>query len=123
MANELQLNVYASITNGNYKATFDANSQQITQTTLGGHAPVWIVGSGAEEDLAIGDVSTLGWLFMRNLDSANYVTYGPKSGGSMVAFGRIKAGEAIAIRLEPGITLRAQANTAPVKVQVLLLES
>lgn len=123
MANELTINLYASITNGNFKAVFDANGQSITQTTLGGHAPVWIVGNGAEEDLAVGDVSTLGWLFMRNLDSTNYVTYGPKSAGSMVALGRIKAGETVAMRLEPGVTVRAQANTASVKVQVLLLEA
>ena len=76
----------------------------------------------SEEDLSVGDVGTVGWLFLRNLDSSNYVVFGPKSGGAMVAFGRLKAGEVAALRVSSGVTLRWQANTAAVKVQVILLE-
>lgn len=122
MANELQLAISATLTNGYLSEVFNPGTIQVTQTTLGSYAPVVSVGT-SEEDMLAGDVGTLGYLFIRNLDAANYVTYGPKSGGAMVAFGRIKAGEAAAIRLEPGITLRWQANTAAVKVKVLLLEA
>lgn len=122
MANELKVNVGATLTNGSLKETFAPGTQSITQTTQGSHAPTVSVGT-SEEDLSVGDVGTLGWLFLTNLDSTNYVTYGPKSGGSMVAFGRIRAGESVALRLEPGITLRLQANTGACKVKVILLEA
>ena len=59
---------------------------------------------------------------MRNLDATNYVQYGPKSSGSMVAVGRIEAGEIHAFRLEPGITLRWVANTSAVLVDLRIYE-
>lgn len=122
MANEIKLNIIASLTNGLLSDTFSTGQLSITQTTQGMHTPVVTVGT-SEEDLSVGDISTLGFMFLRNLDSSNYVTYGPKSGGSMVAVGRLRAGEAVVIRLEPGITVRWQANTAPVKVLTKLWEA
>lgn len=122
MADEIKLTIQGSLTNGKLSETFAPGQISITQTTQGSHGSTVSVGT-SEEDLSVGDISTLGLLFLRNLDSTNYVTYGPKSAGAMVAMGRIKAGEVAALRLEPGITLRWQANTAAVKVKVLLLES
>ena len=122
MANEIKLSITASLTNGYLSDTFNTGQLSITQTTQGAHTPVVTVGT-SEEDLSTGDIGTLGYMLLRNLDSSNYVTYGPKSGGAMVAFGRIKAGEAAVIRLEPGITLRWQANTAAVKVLTKLWEA
>jgi len=124
MADELKVTISAALTNGSgagaYKETISPGQQAITQDTVGGYAAVVNVGT-SEEDLAIGDVGTLGWLFLTNLDGTNYVTYGAKD-TTMKAFGRLEAGETHALRLEPGITLRWQANTASVKVKVLLLE-
>jgi hypothetical protein len=120
MANELKITLQAALTNGAHKETFAPTQASITQNTVGAHAPVVTVGT-SEEDLGIGDITTLGWLFLQNLDATNYVTYGPKD-TTMKAFGRLEAGEFACLRLEPGITLRWQANTAPVKVKVLLLE-
>ena len=71
--------------------------------------------------MSTGDVSTLGWLVLQNLDTTNYVTYGPDSTG-MVDFGRIEAGEIAVLRLEPGITIKAQANTAAVDLLVKVFE-
>lgn len=121
MASELTVTIQATLINGGYKETVNPGQQSITQAAIGGYGGVVSVGT-SEEDLSTGDVSTLGWLFITNLDSTNYVIYGPKSGGSMVSFGRIEAGETHAVRLNPGVTLRWQANTAAVKVKVLLLE-
>ena len=122
MANEIQTTLNVAVVNGNFRQTFAPGTIQITQTAQGAHSPVVSVGT-SEEDLSVGDISTLGVLCLRNLDSANYVQWGPKSGGAMVAVGRLKAGEVAYIRLEPGITLRWIANTAAVKVQVMLLEN
>lgn len=108
--------------NGNLKAAFQPGVLQVDQAVGVIYGPVVIVGT-SEEDLLIGDIATLGYVFLRNLDAANFVTYGPKSGGSMIPFGRIKAGEIAMLRLEPGITWRWIADTGSVKVQVLLLNN
>lgn len=121
MANEITVNIYGRCANGRFDAEFKPGQLQFTQTTQGAQSGIVSVGT-SEEDLSVGDVATNGWLFLRNLDSANYVIYGPKSGGSMIAFGRIRSGEVAAFRVSAGVTLRWQANTAAVKVQVLFLE-
>lgn len=122
MANELKISLSATLNNGFLQESFSPGSLSVDQAVRGSHASTVSVGT-SEEDLPVGDVATLGYLFLRNIDTTNYVTYGPKSGGSMVAFGRIRAGEVAMIRLEPGITLRWIANTAAVKVKALLLEA
>lgn len=123
MADELKLTLQASLVNGYFKDTFAPGQIAITQNAIGGHRPIVIVGTG-EEDLSVGDVTTNGWLLIRSLEPAggNYVQFGPKSGGSMVAVGRLKPGEIACLRLEPGVTLRWVANTASVKVDVRLYE-
>lgn len=94
----------------------------IAQATLGIDAGIVIVGT-SEEDMGIGDISTEGILIFQNLDSANYVTWGPKSGGSMVACGQIKAGEFAFFRMDSAATIRWIANTAAVKLRKILLET
>lgn len=121
MSDELKITLNATLTNGNLKETVAPNQLSITQNTQRSHCPVVDVGT-SEEDISTGDIGTLGWLFMQNLDSANYVTWGPKSGGSMVAIGRLKASEIAAFRLSPGITLRMQANGGTVKVKFWVLD-
>lgn len=120
MANEITVTTSLSVLNGNYSQTFSPGTVQITQNTQLAHGGIVSVGT-SEENLSVGDVSVPGVLALRNLDSANYVTYGPTTGGSMYAFGKIKAGETQILRLSTATTLRWIADTAPVKVQVLLL--
>lgn len=61
-----------------------------------------------------------GLLYVKNLDNTNYVTLGPTSGGAIVPMVRLNAGKAALIPLVPGLTLRAQANTAACKVEFKL---
>lgn len=120
MANEITVTTSLSVTNGNFSYLFNPGSIQVTQNTQGAHGGVITVGT-SEENLSVGDVVTPGYLVLRNLDSANYVTYGPTTGGSMYAFGKIKAGETAILRLSTGTTLRWVADTATVKIQCMLL--
>lgn len=121
MADEIVINLLATITNGNFKDRIDHGQQKFDQASVGAASNVVSVGT-SEEDVTTGDLSTLGWCFLRNLDTTNYVTYGPKSSGSMVALGRIEAGEVHAIRLEPGVTLRWAANTSACLVDCRIYE-
>lgn len=125
MADELTVTLQVQYENGSAKVLINPGSINVTQTTQGLHAPIVTVNTTAEEDMAVGDIGTEGWLVMRNLDPTNYVTYGTKNttgDNTMIAFGRIEAGEVMAARIEPGKTLRWQANTAAVKVQTWLFE-
>lgn len=122
MANEITATVNVTTVNGSFRQAFQPATKQITQSAIGGHITVWNVGT-SEEDLATGDVSTLGVMGLLNTDSTNYVQIGPKSGGAMVAAMRLKPGEPNFIRCEPGITWTAKANTAACKVLVWLMEN
>jgi len=121
MADELKVQVTATLNKGNYANKFEPGLISIDVDAVGGHRPVVSVGT-SEEVISPGDVSTEGWCFMRNLDSTNYVQWGPESGGSMVTVGRIEAGEVACFRMEPGITFRAKANTATVLLEFWLIE-
>lgn len=121
MANEISYNSRFVCTNGNAKDTIDSGTLYDTQATQGSSGGIVSVGT-SEEDLAVGDVATPGWVVVRNLDSTNFVKYGPKSGGSMIEFGRIMPGDQHRFYLSNSVTLRWVADTAAVKVQVLILE-
>jgi len=122
MANELTINLTMALANGELVENFAPAQLSVDQDSVGAYRAVQIVGSSAEEDMAVGDVASEGWLFLKNLDPVNYVTYGPNDGAVMEPIGRIEAGEFAALRMEPGTTMRMQADTAPVKVQIILLE-
>lgn len=123
MAGEITVLNRVTLAKGSHKARFDPGVVQITQTGVGGHSPVVSVGT-SEEDLSLGDITTPGLVCLLNLDTANFVKYGPKSGSDMVEFGRLKPGEPTTLRLGPsGVTLRWIADTAPCKIQVMALEN
>ena len=121
MSNEIKTSVGLNVTNGNFKFTF-SNQGSYNQTTLGGDSGIVTVSTTAST-LTYADVSTEGMMLLQNLDSTNYVTYGPASGGTIVNFGRINPGEVHLLRLTPGITFKWQAHTAACQVYWVLLNS
>lgn len=123
MADEIKITLGITYVNGNLKDTVQSETISIDQATKGFHAPVVSVGT-SEEDLSLGDLATTtaNILYMKNLDAANYVKIGPKSGGSMVEFMRVLAGEAACFRLGASVTLRWAADTAACKVLVKAYE-
>jgi hypothetical protein len=118
MANEITITI--SALNTNIQDDFSPPSFSVDQTTLGADGGITIVGTG-EENLTFTDVTTEGFFMMTNLDSSNFVTYGPDSTG-MVAFGIIRAGHSALIQLDPATTFVWKADTLPVKVQWKLWE-
>ena len=122
MANEITLNGSLSITNGSFKETFNPGQIRITQSAQGGNAGVWIVGTTTEA-MPAGDVSNKGYLCLRNLDATNFVTLYATTGGNGREFGKLNAGEYAIFRMSPSKSLVGKADTANVKVQMLLLEA
>ena len=123
MADEITTVLRVTVENGNYKQTVDYGTTKDDQAAQGGGVPGTVSVGTSEEDMTFGDRSTPGVVVLRNLDTTNFVTYGPKSAGSMVAFGRINAGEVARLRLASAVTWRWQADTATVKVQVDAFEA
>jgi len=83
---------------------------------------LWAV-TTAELDLTLNTVTAGGLLLLTNLDDANFITYGVKSGGIMVALCTLQPGETHKLRLEAAATLRAAADTATVTVQVAAIDA
>lgn len=123
MADEITLNARLRCTNGSLKIDVNPGQLSIDQSTLGGGGPGTVEIGTSEEDISFGDISTLGLCHITNLDTTNYVQLGPKSAGSMVAGMRLNPGESYVLRLEPGVTYRAIANTAACKVSIICLEN
>lgn len=89
----------------------------------GGGNPGLVEIGTSEEAIALGDITTPGWLWAKNLDPTNYVEWGPYDGAAMELCGRMEAGEPILFRLAPAsVTLYMKANTAPCKVQFYVFE-
>lgn len=114
MADELQINLNVRIQND---PLFDLiqESFSLTMSAIELASGIQVVGTSAEAVVTT-DVSTLGWCYMKNLDSTNFVEYGPDDGGTMKDFGMMKPGEPALFRLTPGITMKVKADTAPCKV-------
>lgn len=82
----------------------------------------------AEEDLSFGDVGTPGFLWLRNLDATNFVTWGKKVAGSMEAVGLLLPTAVETIMVPPtiiylasaAVTIRWIADTAACDVEVFL---
>lgn len=67
------------------------------------------------------DLSALadpGLVIIRNLDSANFVDYGPESAGALVPMGRLEAGKPAQFVMAPGVVLRMLADTGSVAVHI-----
>lgn len=120
MANEITLNVSATLNNGNLKRSFAPGQKLVTQTTKGAWAAVVSVGTSTET-LSFGDVATEGYIMLVNLDPTNFVLYGPDSTGQ-IDFGKLFPGEIALFRLKPGITFKWKADTGACKVAVELWE-
>lgn len=118
----LTLNIVATLENGNLREQFNPGGgtltvDQSTALAFGGTFGL----TTTEEVLSAGDVSTLGYMFLQNMDATNSILYGPESGGALVAFGKLKPGEAAVIRLQTGITIRAKtaAGTATLFYKII----
>ena len=120
MANEGTVRHTRTVTKGDLQTSQDFTERfDVSGSAVA--SGVQTIGTTAEA-LDVGDVATLGRLLLRNLDTTNYVEWGPDSAGTMIGCGKLKpSGDVAEFRLKPGITLKLQANTASCNVQYELL--
>lgn len=120
MADEITVSYTLKVTNGNIDETINFPSTTFDQSAVGGPTPGYVTIATTEESQTFGELSTLGWCEMRNLDATNYVQIGFSTGVYGI---RLKAGESALFRLEPGVTMYLKANTAAVKMLIRAFEN
>lgn len=121
MADEISITVHLSITNGHFVDEFAPGSISVDQTAIGKGGYVQSIGT-AEEVVNFGDITTAGYMVLRNLDTYHYINYGPENAGAMVVFGVLEPGEVAVMRVSPGVIMRAQAiagDTSPAHASLL----
>jgi hypothetical protein len=119
MAREITLNLKISTLKGDLNHTENAGTLfvDLTGTTAAGGAATVTTTAAA---LTMGSVSSAGYAYFRNTGPTNYVEIGTGTGGSFVAFLKLKAGEAAICRLGTNAPT-ARANTASVALQYYIL--
>lgn len=121
MANEIRVACELSVDNQQLTATQSA-SFQANQTTPGAIQVVQNIGTSAE-DLVFTGLTAPRWVQLKNLDATNYVDIGMSDGGTLKALIQLRAGESCPFPLKPSTTVRAQANTAPINLSIMALET
>ncbi len=118
MSQEIQATLNATITNGGYgrtlsqTAVIDQAVQKVDESIVSL--------STSEADLSEADIATNGMMYLKNLDAAITIHYGPKSGGVMINFASLKAGEFAWFRLRSGVTVRAVAASGTPKLHYII---
>lgn len=102
----------ATVTASGTKTADMAGDQMITN--------VQAVGTSAEA-LVVGDVSTIGYVLIKNLDATNYVEIGLDSGVSTQVFGKLLAGDIMLLKASTA-TMYVKANTASCNIAVTVVE-
>lgn len=115
MADELSFNLSITVDKTPLYETITPGTFQFDVSAIGLAAGVQVVGTSAEA-IVTTDVASLGWCYLQNLDSTNFILYGPDDGGTLKDFGKMLPGEIAWLRLKPGITVKAKADTASCKM-------
>lgn len=76
-----------------------------------------------QEAIAVGaDIATLGWASFKNLDDTNFVELGLYISSVFYKWCTLLPGEEAQLPLSSGVTYYAQADTAPVELEVVIAE-
>lgn len=122
MANELYFKLqgrYAPANTLTIPTSIGVEEKFITQTGVDHQAGTLSIGTVEETVSWSTDIGDEGYIFLKNLDTTNFVQLGFSTG----VYGmKLKAGEIALFRLEPGVTLYAKADTAAVSLQYIVYE-
>jgi hypothetical protein len=121
MANEITIASSLTAKNGSLTVTQEANTRA-DQTNKGGVQKIQNIGT-SEEVVSLTGVTAARAILIKNLDATNFVDIGPESGGAMVGFARLKAGENCMLPLKPSVVVRAKADTAAVDIEYTVIET
>ena len=118
MANEVTVSMSLSFSKSTVS---DALSWSDLQFDVSGSKIAHLVQNVAitEEVLELGDIGTIGWMIVRNLDDSNFMEIRPATGAADCI--KLKAGECALFR-HAGTAPFVIADTATVNIEYLLIE-
>lgn len=116
MANEITCNIVGTLVNGQVKDKMDTGPIQVNQTNARFIGNIQDVGTSAE-NITFGDLTSPGYVRLRNLDPTNYMIAGPDVSGSGSIYLPPLGLEQL-IYIPTGVTWQAKANTATCKLSV-----
>ena len=120
MANEISATCNISATKGGATVTA-SNSVSATMSGDQMITNVQIIGT-ASEAILLGDVTTLGYIYFKNMDATNFVSISVLATAvAATSFSKLLAGEACMVKAV-GTQYTAIADTASVNLQVVAIE-
>jgi hypothetical protein len=123
MANEISATATLSASKGGAAIAASSSLSGSLHVDMAGAqmiSNVQVVGTSAEA-IVLGDVSTIGYVYLKNMDAANFVEIALDSGVSTLVFAKLKAG-GIALFPAKTATMYAKADTAEVNLFVAAVE-
>jgi hypothetical protein len=120
MSNTISISVSASIALSSGGSIAGVGSFTATQAGTNSLGNVQNIGTTTEA-IVFGDVTTVGYLFLKNLDATNYVEFDLNTPVAGTAHIKLLAGEC-AFLPQRQTTIYGKANTAAVDVLVCIFE-
>ena len=118
MADELKATLTVRYTKDSVSAKTPGATISLDVTGEGIQSGVQSIDTSAEA-LGKGDIGTIGWVWLKNLDLTNYVELSVDSGTNM--FGKLNPGEETFLPIHTA-NIHAQANNNACRVQYMLIE-
>ena len=124
MADEISLSISLRAVKGSLEISKSV-SQTITIATAKPNAAggTQAIGFAAHEAVTLGDVAANGVAFFRNLDTTNFVQIGVDVSAAFHPLVRLNAGECCVMRLSAAVAPYAQADTAAVIIEKIILDT
>ena len=125
MSNEISVTAKIDVINGYLEDRRNLSNFKITQDAVGGNGGIQSIGTAAGgETIVMGDVSTKGWAWFRNIEAAggNYVDIGLQVSGTFYPLAKLEPGEPAMFRINNAATVYARADTGAVNLLYMVLE-
>jgi len=117
VSNEISISVGMSVSKGGVQdSRFDSVNIDMSGDAITHHTQV--VGIVEEAIVVPADLTTFGFVLLKNLDDTNFIEIGKTTGVYTI---KLKAGELALFRVD-GSTLFALANTAACNMEIFLIE-
>lgn len=117
MANEIQTSSNLTFSKNSSPSVNWSASASVTVTGNYYVSGVISVGTG-DETIALGDIGTVGWVCLKNLDATNFITAGADGSSYPI---KLKAGEDCKLRWN-GAAVHVKADTGACKAAYVIVE-
>ena len=126
MANEARISSSLSIEKGNldYASRPSSFTADVATAAPTGPSPGSVLVATAGTDIVLTQLTTPGYVVLKNYDSTNFVEYGIWDGANFHELGELQAGEVYVLRFSRNLSgFRLKANTAACDCSVEAVEA